>query len=147
MNLLFIVEGETERLVYPCWLRFLSPHLARVDFPADAVENNYCLQAGDGYPQIFKYVGAAIDDLNDLGNFDFLIICIDTEEMTREDRMLEVSMEIKKHKPRGYEVVVILQHSCIETWFLGNRKAVSKNPKGELFQTILAILQCCRVGS
>jgi hypothetical protein len=68
MNLYFIVEGETERKVYPSWLSYLLPELQRVKNPSQAQTNNYYLISGGGYPSLYQEVEAAVENKS-FGNF------------------------------------------------------------------------------
>lgn len=65
MNLYFMVEGITERKVYPQWISYLLPHLSRVNQASDARENNYYLISGGGFPSILNdHLANSIEEVN-----------------------------------------------------------------------------------
>ena len=75
MNVYFLVEGKTERKVYPKWLAHLAPQLKRVNFPCDATANNYYLISGGGFPSILdNHLKDLVSDINTSGNFDYLVL-------------------------------------------------------------------------
>jgi hypothetical protein len=127
MNLYFLVEGRrTESIVYPRWLRLLLPDFERIQDPfsltAKCHGNHYYLFDGGGYPNMLKDAVAAAMDLNEIGVFDYFIVCLDTDDEScsaREDivrhRIAESGVSLKS------TLVVITQKVCIESWFLGNR--------------------------
>jgi hypothetical protein len=84
MNLYFIVEGETERKVYPSWLGYLLPELQRVKNPSQAQTNNYYLISGGGYPCLYQEVEAAVENINISQKYNYLIICTDADENSVE---------------------------------------------------------------
>jgi hypothetical protein len=132
MNLYFLVEGRsTEKKVYPAWLSYLLPELKQVKNFDEVTENNYYLLSAGGYPCIKdRTLPDAIADINSVGKYRYLIICLDADEVTVEEREKEifVILEDKKLKLNTAELIVIVQNRCIETWFLGNRKIFTKNP-------------------
>lgn len=74
MNLYFLVEGLTEKKVYPKWLSYLLPTFTRVDIPEDASQNNYYLISGGGFPSLLdNHLRSSLDDIEYSGNYDFLI--------------------------------------------------------------------------
>lgn len=93
MNLYFLVEGNTEKDFYPSFLDFyFGNKISKVDFSIDAISNNYFLIGSGGHP--FIYNGSKIPKDSDaaLKNsilevnanpvFDFLVICLDADELT-----------------------------------------------------------------
>lgn len=150
MNLYFLVEGFTESDFYSSFVNFYFENkLIRVDKPLDAVSNNYYLIGSGGYP--FIYTGSkypkdsdaalknAILDVNSNPIFDYLIICLDADELSIEERKTEFSNHVDKLKNEKIilnpycQFKLIIQNRCIETWFLGNKKIVKKNPNMEPF--------------
>lgn len=133
MNIYFLVEGKrTEMKVYPKWLSILIPELKRVQWHHEAVKNNYCIFTGDGFPSLLdNHLKNSIEDVNSSGNFDYLVICLDSDDDTIEERhqqvlnfMSEESLELNQ----GTKLVIIVQNKCFETWFLGNSKIFKNNP-------------------
>jgi hypothetical protein len=133
MNLYFIVEGETERKVYPSWLSYLLPELQRVKNPSQAHTNNYYLISGGGYPSLYDEVEAAVENINISQKYNYLIICTDAEEnsveyMQREIREYFIENELNLENT---QLKIVVQNRCIETWFLGNSKIYSRQPQSQ----------------
>ena len=130
MNVYFLVEGKSERKVYPQWLLHLLPELKRV-WQFDEVENyNYYLFSSGGYPSILDDIKNAAKDINDCGKYSYLVVCLDADEAAIEERKYEISgiyqpglLELKA------ELVIIVQNRCFESWFLGNRKVYPRHPQ------------------
>lgn len=141
MNLYFIVEGRrTEYKIYPAWLQQLLPDHQRISVVTEAQRKNYYLAHGQGIPSLCRFFQDAVEELNELGTFNFLIVCLDAEEGTisqaREDLMN--SLAKRNLKPQGYEIKVIVQNRCMETWLLGNRKVFQRNPSDATLRSYLA---------
>lgn len=132
MNLYFLVEGKrTERKVYPMWLSILKPAMVKVNYAADANDNNYYLMSGEGYPSLLNHLENAIAEINEIGKYDYLILCVDAEETSVETRKKEILQYMKEKNSRlnKAELIIIVQNPCFETWFLGNRKMFKRNPQ------------------
>ena len=133
MNLYVIVEGRrTEKKVYPAWFNHIVPDLNRVSWPHEVEENNYFLFNGNGYPALLhNHLKNSIDEVNELGNFDYLVLALDVDESTIKGRIQEVNSFIEEHalKLNQAELIIIPQNRCIETWFLGNKKVFKQNPQ------------------
>ncbi len=133
MNLYFIVEGRrTEKKVYPTWLSFLIPELTRVDWAYQASTNNYYLFNGNGFPSLLhNHLTNSIDEINELGIFDYLVLILDVDDTSVEHRINEVNNFIQDNNLSltSSQVVIIPQNRCIETWFLGNRDVFKNNPQ------------------
>jgi hypothetical protein len=128
MNIYIIVEGRTEKPVYRCWIPLVNPNLSYVNHIKDMVDNNFSIISGKGYPNYLSVIEDAIADVNDSGNIGKLIISVDSEDDTKEDKLDEIQYFISD-KPCVSEVVIIIQHFCIETWALGNRRIIKRNPQ------------------
>ncbi|MDM8565933.1 hypothetical protein QUF74_09800 [Candidatus Halobeggiatoa sp. HSG11] len=131
MNIYFLVEGKTERKVYPKWLSYLIPKLERVSEPSAITNNTYYLISGNGFPSILdNHLVASVDDVNTIGNFNFLVLVIDTDDMTSEKKIVEVEQFIKENNIilSNCKLIIIPQVVCMETWFLGNRKIYTRTP-------------------
>lgn len=148
MNLYFLVEGFTESGFYPKFLEFYFDNaFKRVDFACDAKENNYYLLNSGGCD--FLYTGSqipkdddaclknAIKEINENPVFDYLIICIDADEFSIEERKDEFDKYIKKYTKENISLSksctfqLVIQNRCLETWFLGNEKMFKQNPANE----------------
>jgi len=148
MNIYFLVEGLSESEFYPKFVEhYFGDLLTKVDFPIDAISNNYYLIGDGGYPFIYtgpKYtvdssasLKNAILDINSNPVYDYLIICLDADELTVRERVEEFEKYIQKYSTEGVvlnnycEYKLIVQNRCIETWFLGNKKIYKRNPNTE----------------
>ncbi|HHG86022.1 MAG TPA: hypothetical protein ENJ82_14840, partial [Bacteroidetes bacterium] len=123
MNLYFLVEGRrTEAKVYPAWLRHLLPDHNRVMNAWAADKSNYYLFSGEGYPSILSHLKVAIEEINEIGKYQFLLVCVDADEATVEERETEIYrfLHLNRIRLRGCELKIIVQNRAIESWFLGN---------------------------
>ncbi len=138
MNLYILVEGEeTELQLYPQWLSYLIPELSRVYDYRNVNGNNYYLFSGRGIPSIYRHAANAIRDINTLNSYDYLIVCMDSDELTverRKEKLLEYLAKENVSIHENCNLKVIIQNRCIETWFLGNRKVYKRNPQGLTFK-------------
>ncbi|CAK8713667.1 DUF4276 domain-containing protein [Candidatus Electrothrix aarhusensis] len=131
MNLYFLVEGKTERKVYPKWLAHLAPQLEQVNFPCEATDNNYFLISGGGFPSILdNHLKDSVSDINNSGNFDYLVLLIDTDDVSAAEKIEEVKEFVRSNDIifNDCEFIILPQVVCMETWFLGNPRIYSKNP-------------------
>jgi hypothetical protein len=122
----FVVEGrQTEKKIYRAWLRHAFPGLDGVGRIEDMDEARYYLIAGNGYPSYLERIRNAVGDIRaEPGRFDHLWVCVDSEEPTAEQRRTEI-VDIM-----GGACPVVVHDCCIETWLLGHRKLVKRNPQG-----------------
>lgn len=138
MNAYIIVEGaETELSVYPAWLSILAPHLSQINDAWEVSENNYYLFNGGGQPHIFKHAAQAIANVNEInaagkGKYDYVIVCCDTENESREyiEKRLGEYIEKEGVSLNDAELLIFEQKVCMETWFIGNTKVFKSNPQG-----------------
>lgn len=136
MNIYFLVEGkQTEKKVYPRWLAYLIPNLEKVQWHHQVINNNYCLFSGEGFPSILNnHLKNSIEDVNESGNFDYLVICLDSDDDTVEERKQKVIDFINEEDIKlnsTTELIIIVQNKCFETWFLGNSKIFKSNPSSK----------------
>ncbi|KHD06747.1 hypothetical protein PN36_06515 [Candidatus Thiomargarita nelsonii] len=132
MNLYFLVEGETERKVYEKWVQYQFPHLKLVERIKDIQSNSYYIVSGGGIPAIIDRIENAFKEIKYHGIFDHFLICLDSEQLPYAvsfrriaDKILEIQNKIdKKH---SFKTHIIMQHCCIETWFLGHQKMLRRN--------------------
>lgn len=136
MNAYIVVEGDrTEVTVYPKWIQHIAPILNRVDNAWDITDNNYYLFSGGGIPSIYNHIANAAEDINQINStgkihIDYLIVCIDTEEETRDDILAKIQAKLQERNilKCSFELHVFEQKVSMESWFLGNRKIIQTNP-------------------
>ncbi len=131
MNLYFLVEGKrTEPKIYPSWFTLLLPGYNQVQNPEKVSQNNYFLISGLGYPALFKHLEKSIYDVNKIGKYDYLVLILDSEEETIESRKNEVYTYLQSEQLKtNCKFEIIVQHHCIESWLLGNKKVLTHNPE------------------
>lgn len=138
MNIYFLVEGRrTEKKVYPKWMSILVPELSEVKFAFEATLNNYYVFTGSGYPSLLNnHLRNTIIEVNELEKYEYLVLCIDADDISIEERTKEVLdfMQSNSLSLNKASLVLIIQNRCIETWFLGNRKVYSKQPQSQLLR-------------
>lgn len=139
MNLYFLLEGKrTEFQVYPAWLKHLVPKLSRVYNPADVDKNNYFMLSGMGYPSLLNFLETSAKEVNEIGKYDYLVICVDAEEESVPHRVWEIWNFTERNKVKlNCKLKIIVQNRCIETWFLGNRDIFEKKPKNKLLKKFI----------
>lgn len=131
MNIYFLVEGKrTETKVYPKWLDILLPSFSRVSFPLEAIDKNYFLISGNGYPSILEHLKDAVKNIEKSGNYNYLILSIDADEQSISVRKAEVYEYIEQNKIQinGFELIILIQNKTFETWLLGNAKIFPRQP-------------------
>lgn len=134
MNLYFLLEGKrTEPKIYPKWLQVLLPNHTRVYNAysiSSSASDNYYLISGMGFPALLhNQLKNSIDEVNEIGHFSHLIIVLDSEEESIEQRINEVeNFIIDQNLNLSCNLKIIVQHRCIETWLLGNRKVFPRQP-------------------
>jgi len=127
-----VVEGRVvEKAVYTVWIPLVNNTLTRAAYLTDVAGNNFYIVSGNGYPQYFDVIDAALQDVAADDTFDRLVICIDSEEMTLEEKREEVVTHVQGTGFGHVDYRVVVQHFCFETWALGNRVIGSKNPQNE----------------
>ncbi len=137
MNLYIIVEGETELQIYPKWLSYTLPQLSQVEDYREVNENNYYIFSCGGIASMYNHIVNAIRDINAVEKYTYFIIVVDSEEISverRKEKLLEFIKEESVQLVDSCELKFIVQHRCMETWFLGNRKVYKRNPQGEKFK-------------
>jgi hypothetical protein len=137
MNLYFLVEGRrSEARIYPEWLAYLLPQLRRIRNFDDVEHNHYFLIDGGGYPSIYNHLKNAVAEVNSAPRYDYLILCLDADESTVEERIQQIDDFMKREglKPLHCHFKIVVQNRCLETWFLGNRMVYPRQPNGEIFR-------------
>jgi hypothetical protein len=129
MNYFIVVEGKrVEPAVYDKWISYLNPKLHPISHISEFKEDNYLIFPGYGYPFYFGVINDAIQDVLNNPTIDYLIIAIDSEEMTYEEKYQEIHDSISDYIDK-INIIIIVQHFCIETWALGNRLIIRRNPE------------------
>lgn len=137
MNFYIVVEGDqTEMSVYPAWLSILAPTYTRIENAWNVGENNYYIFSGGGIPSIYTHVKNAILDINSINGkggprYDYLLVCLDTEEETREYILGQINKELQSNNVALQDAdLMVFEHKvCMETWFLGNQNVFKDNPQ------------------
>ena len=129
MNIYVVVEGEVgEKKVYKHWIPLVNPTLIYVNHVSEIENDNFAIIAGMGYPQYLKVIEDAIGDVNNYGNIDRLIVAIDSEEMLYEEKLNEINEHVSKFHCVA-DISTVVQHFCLETWALGNRRIIRPHPQ------------------
>jgi len=128
MNIYIVTEGICEKKVYINWIPLINTKLVYVEKLPEIKNNNFIIYSGQGYPQYYDLIDGAIEDINNSGNIDRLVICIDSEELSYNEKYEEISEYIKDKKCIA-EIKIIIQFFCFETWALGNKKIGPHKPK------------------
>jgi hypothetical protein len=103
----------------------------------DAQGQHFFLVAGHGYPSYLRRIENAVADLAMAGSpFTHLVVCVDAEEAGHAARLTEIEGVIEA---LGCPVpfTVIVADCCIETWLLGHRKFVKRNPQDAALRDFL----------
>lgn len=137
MNFYFVFEGKTEAIVYKKWLSVLLPHLTEVDSFDAVSHNNYYYESDMGVPDCYRVAANAIQEINEVPKYDYLVLFTDADRMTVSDKKAEADEKIKLNLqnkpfqtlPENCQLEIIVQKVCIETWFLGNRNFFVRNPQ------------------
>jgi len=132
VNLYFLVEGTTERKIYPKWLEILLPNFTRILSPNEANNFNYFLISGGGFPLLLdKGLPNSAADIIDAGNYSYFFIVLDADESTIDERRLEVQVkfEVFDIQLGPCQTDIIVQNRCVETWLLGNRRVFQRQPQ------------------
>jgi hypothetical protein len=134
-----VVEGRhTEKKIYRAWLRHAFPDLDGVGRIEDMDEARYYLIAGNGYPSYLDRIRNAVADLRaQPGRFDHLWVCVDSEELAAEQRRVEIAGVIAGAACPVASTVVV-HDCCMETWLLGNRRFIKRNPHSALLRELYA---------
>jgi len=131
LNLYIVVEGRNgARKVYKDWIRYVNNKLNNIDYLNDLKDNNYYIVAGWGQPEIFDRIEAAVKDVNQIAEFDRLVVALDSEDIDEHNKFIEVRDFIDKIGCKK-QVKIVIQHFCLETWLLGNEKVFRKTPTDE----------------
>ena len=134
MNVLFIVEGKrTEKLIYKKWVPYIHPSLqyCQISSAIEFIEHisqsrdseNLAILTGGGYPGYFKIISDIFRDIGASTDIDYVIICVDSEDQSYDEKMTEIKNFIENDCIEiAPSIFVIIQHHCIETWLLANKR-------------------------
>jgi hypothetical protein len=129
VNIYVVVEGEVgERKVYKHWIPLVNPLLSYVEH-IDLIDyNNFAILVGGGYPRYFDVIESAIGDVNSCLTVDRLVIAVDSENLTYDEKCQEMH-DFLSSRDCVAEIHLVVQHFCLETWALGNRVIIKRNPQ------------------
>lgn len=137
MNYYIIVEGKTsEKKIYPKWINYLNPNLREVNNIGDLEHNCFYLISGFGYPCYFNIIDSAIMDMNMYNNIEKLVIAVDSENFTYNEKLNQIQTHIGDRLEKD-RVIIIIQHYCIETWALGNKIIIKRHPQDSILKSYL----------
>lgn len=129
MNIYVIVEGEkATKKIYQNWISYTNSQLTSIDNLHDFKANNYFIFAGHGQSEFPDKVKKAIEDVNNISSINRLVVGIDSEDKEYDEKLSEVKKWVEE-ETCSVEVKYIIQHFCLETWFLGNKTLFRKKPQ------------------
>ncbi len=120
MNLYFLVEGDmTETRVYDSWVPYVFNGFTPVEDHEKAKDSNYYIVSGGGYPQYIDRIIQSFENLNDVpALYEHFFICIDSEEMSKEEKWNEVQeavdLALDRTKVRIKKRFASSSHCCPE---------------------------------
>ncbi len=131
MNIYVVIEGEKGSVeVYKNWIKYLNPKLLYVPHIYQLKENNFFIKAGYGYPGIKDIIRKSIEEVNNIKTVDRFVVAVDSEDSSFDDKYKEFHDFLNGFRLNA-EFHIIIQHFCLETWALGNRKVAPHFPKSE----------------
>ena len=129
MNVYLIVEGNVgEKKVYAHWVPLVNPSLTVVNTLDEVQRDNLIIYSGGGYPNYLDVIEAGVEDVSTNKQLDRLVISVDSEEMSYQEKRREIDGVVKA-LGKNIDYKIIVQHFCLETWALGNQVIVSRKPK------------------
>lgn len=142
MNIYLVVEDTYGKDIYSKWIKYINPRFSIVNNISEIKKNNIYIVSGGGFPYYYEMIEAAIEDVNSNIIFDRLVVAVDSEDLSFQEKFNEVNSFIQSKKfYKEYKIVI--QHYCLETWALGNRAIVTRNPQSVLlrnYRTIFDVL-------
>ena len=137
MNYYLVVEGRrAEKKIYANWIPQINPELKQINDISDFSSNCFLIFSGFGYPSYLKIIDNSINDMNNYSNIDLLVIAVDSEDKSYDEKYHEIENYIAG-KINPQKVAIIIQHYCIETWALGNRIVIKRNPQDPTLRAYL----------
>lgn len=129
MNIYVVIEGEkAAKKIYQKWISLVNKELSSVDYLQDLRKNNYFIFSGQGQPLYWERVDRAVEDVNKISGIDRLVISLDSEDDTYEEKLSQAKSRVEK-VGCVVDVKYIIQHFCLETWLLGNNNIFHKKTK------------------
>ena len=114
MNIYVVVEGRVvEKIVYTHWVPYVNSALSCVPALADVVDNHFIVVSGGGYPNYLRVIEDAVQDMKDNLNFQRLVIAVDSEEMTYEEKHKEIDDFVQSLNPT-FDYRIVVQHFCFK---------------------------------
>jgi len=96
MNIHVVVEGVIgESRVYRHWIPLVNPSLSYVRHISLVRSNNFSIVAGGCYPNYYKRIEAAIQDVNTLNTIDRLVVAVDSEDKSYQVKLNDVQSFIQ----------------------------------------------------
>jgi hypothetical protein len=134
MNIYVVVEGERGAAkVYASWVPLVNPSLTYVPHISEIANDNFSIVGGGGYPQYWEIIDAAIDDVNNYRNIQRLVIGVDSEESSYQEKHEEIEDHLRGSRCLA-EIRIVIQHFCLETWALGNEVIVKEHPNSDVLR-------------
>jgi hypothetical protein len=128
VNLYFFVEGKrTEPKVYRSWIGHVFPQLTEAKTIEEVRADNFLIVSGFGYPQCLNRIDEVLEDINRHGAIDHLFVCLDAEEEPLDVKQAEIENRIVGKAP-ATSCHAVIHNCCFETWFLGNKRMMKRNP-------------------
>jgi hypothetical protein len=139
MNYYFLLEDEKSFIkVLPKWLEYLGFKNSRVVDIMAVEKDNYVMQSGQGVTKLIENVLYQTMDtiLSSDKKIDYLVIILDAEEKTVEQRESEVKEKVDEYVNKNncmltFKVKTIVCNCCFETFLLGNRKIYPQETPSE----------------
>jgi hypothetical protein len=135
MNYYIVVEDQNSPKVFRKWISYINPSLIEIEYPVFQ-ENNFYFSRGNGYPNYLEIIIADIHTAIELKNVDRFIVCIDSENMTYDEKYQEIQALLQPFIEE-VEIRIIVQHFCLEAWALGNQALIKKNPDNKDYRDFL----------
>jgi len=125
MNIYVVVEGRAEKIVYSSWIPSLNPLLSEVSYVEELNGNKFLIREGGGMPQYFDVIAAAVEDARAFPEISRLVVCVDSEDQSFDEKYAEVTTFIAGCNPNSTtDTRVVVQDFCFEVWALANRRAM-----------------------
>lgn len=133
MKLYLLLEGKRgEAKIYPAWLASLDrpySRIMRVDERTEAGSRSFYSFSANGYPSIVTHhLQNAIEDIKQHGGYDWLVVCLDSDEASVAQRIAEVERAASGLHTTPTRLFASAQGRCIESWLLGNPKLIGAAP-------------------
>ncbi|MGA7193304.1 MAG: hypothetical protein WBW94_06700, partial [Anaerolineales bacterium] len=74
------------KIIYENWIPAVNNSLTLIDSVEKVNENNFYVFTAGGYPAIFSAIDNAIEDILAYSNFNRLVISVDSDEITKEQK-------------------------------------------------------------